>query len=304
MNRSTGLVLVLVASACGEPALEGETGGGWTSAQTTGSGSSPGQVADDGGTDDGSRTGGGGSSGGWTSAGTTGGGSGPATEDGTGSEVATETTETTETTEDWTNPFETWTAPDSTSASSTSTDVGSGSADTTTSSESVGDESTEDGTSVGPVFPDLPPEPVVCDNGGTGVPYHFYRQEHVEIYLADCDVISVGLYLDGYPNDDGSVSDLSPLAGLVEVRGDLVVRTRLAASLAGLDGLERVDGDLFVGPTWLLTDVAALHGASVGGDLRVENNADLCQARVWELIPALDVGGDVLATTPNPGACP
>merc|ERR1711977_522032 len=97
-----------------------------------------------------------------------------------------------------------------------------------------------------------------------------------------------------------NVTDLTPLSGLKHIKGgklDVSYTTNLA-SLAPLENLEVVDGDLVISDNEALTDVSLPSLTEVGRDLRVSDNDVLASVS----LPKLDsVGGysyvEVHATT-------
>jgi hypothetical protein len=106
-------------------------------------------------------------------------------------------------------------------------------------------------------------------------------------YSCGCGSISGNLFIEG-----ADIGDLSPLAGLAAVGGDLwVLNNASLAGLGGLSGLAAVGGDVWIRFNPALADLDGLSGlSSVGGHLRIWNNAML--ASIDGLSALAVVGGD------------
>jgi hypothetical protein len=83
-------------------------------------------------------------------------------------------------------------------------------------------------------------------------------------------------------------ADVASLAGCAAVRG-LAVRTGAALDLSPLGALTSVTGDLVIGPTTAIEDVALPALRTVGGAIRVVGNGTLQRLR----LPALEQAGQV-----------
>jgi|GEM_PF-6317410 len=94
-----------------------------------------------------------------------------------------------------------------------------------------------------------------------------------------------------------TLSSLAPLDSLSTVRGDLVIGpTASLRTLNGLGNLQSVSGDVRVEETLRLDSVTLAGLVEVGGSLRIENNRDLAVVAV----PALQTVGRHLFIDDNP----
>ena len=132
--------------------------------------------------------------------------------------------------------------------------------------------------------------PSVCDGD-------IALSTQAEVDAFDCTEVGGTLSIsDGFINDD--ITDLSSLAGLESVGGDLEIQYNdLLTSLAGLESLTSVGGVLWFSGNDLLPSFAGLEGlVSIGDDFRVFTNAALTSFAGLESLSAI---GDDLAVNDN-----
>lgn len=86
--------------------------------------------------------------------------------------------------------------------------------------------------------------------------------------------------------------DLERLAPVIAVGGDVVVQgTNGLARLDGMENIASIGGDLVLSSNNLLNDVEALHGASVDGDVTVQDNSVLRTCDALALVEAIEANG-------------
>ena len=101
-----------------------------------------------------------------------------------------------------------------------------------------------------------------------------------------CDTVTG--YLDIYDGPGTDITDLSPLSGLREVRGNLTVESNdELLTLKGLEGIIRVGGDLQISYNGQLSECSAIYGlitadptsfAGVSGGIYISSNASGCSS--------------------------
>ncbi len=105
------------------------------------------------------------------------------------------------------------------------------------------------------------------------------NQEQVEQFKTDypnCTKIDGTITIKGKTNINFSVIDLSPLLGLEEVGGDLIVSSTHVNSVVGLDSLQRVGGDLVLNFNRKLHSITALISLTeIEGDFKFDGSPDL-----------------------------
>ena len=101
-----------------------------------------------------------------------------------------------------------------------------------------------------------------------------------------CDTVTG--YLDIYDGPGTDITDLSPLSGLREVRGNLTVESNdELLTLNGLEGISRVGGDLRISYNGQLAECSAIYAlitadptsfSGVSGGVYISNNASGCSS--------------------------
>ncbi len=138
------------------------------------------------------------------------------------------------------------------------------------------------------IDPEIPQDTNSINIDGCEVwPFDLVTIDDIELFSdLGCKSVSGSVQV---PND---LLDLSKLARLERVSGDLLIVNTSLSSLAGLESLTHVDGDLSISKNLALTDLAGLSVLrSLGADLRIADNPLI---KTFDIVLLDSVPGDLV----------